>query len=42
MICSQCCASAALQPLLVGLQLADALSTDGSLQTLAPYKGFVM
>ena len=33
MICSQCYASSVLQPLLVGLQLADALSADGSCQT---------
>ena len=33
MIRSQCCASAALQPSLVGLQLADALSADESHQT---------
>ena len=33
MICSQCCANSALQPSLVGLQLADALSADGSSQT---------
>ena len=37
MICSQCCASAALQQFLVALQLADALSAD---RNLAPYKGF--
>ena len=33
MICSQCCASAALQPSLIGLQLADALSADRNHQT---------
>ena len=29
MICSQCHASSALKPLLIGLQLADALSAVG-------------
>ena len=33
MICSQCHASAALQPSLIGLPLADALSADASCQT---------
>ena len=33
MICSQYCASSALQPSLVVLQLADALSANGSHQT---------
>ena len=30
MICSQYCASAVLQPLLIGMQLADALSAERS------------
>ena len=33
MICSQCHASSALQPSLIGLPLADELSADGSHQT---------
>ena len=42
MICSLCHASAALQPSLIGLPLADALSADGSCQTLALSKRLVM
>ena len=42
MICSLCHASAALQPSLIGLPLAEALSADGSCQTLALSKGLVM
>ena len=42
MIYSQYHASPALQPLLIGLELADALSADGSDQTWLHTRVFVM
>ena len=39
MICSQCCASAALQPSLIGLPLVDAYSADGIFR-LGSMEGF--